>query len=460
MTPPATIQDIARAIGAECGALSACPVAGVSTDTRSVQPGDVFVALRGERFDGHRFVDAAARAGAAAVVVEESVELPADCKTVALRVDDTLFALQRMALWHRKRLDLAAVAITGSNGKTSTKDFTAAVLREKFQVTATRGNFNNHIGLPLSVLAAGAGDEAAVWEMGMNHAGEIAPLCEIARPGIGVITNIGTAHIEFLGSVEGIAEEKSALARALPSEGTLVMPAGCEFFEYFRRRTKAKLLPVGNGRGVVRAERIHSENGAACFRLAIDGDQPVEVRLAVDGRHMVNNALLAAGVGMTLGIDASTIAAGLSRAELAGGRLTRFRRSGVDIIDDSYNANPESMAAALETLAESPLPNGGRKIAILGHMGELGAFAEEAHRKVGEIAARHGLQVAAVGQAAHGIADGVAGAGGRGEFFPDRDDAAEWLAATAAPGDMVLFKGSRAAGIENVLEMAFPRDTD
>jgi UDP-N-acetylmuramoyl-tripeptide--D-alanyl-D-alanine ligase len=460
MNPPATIEDIARAVGAECSAVSARTVDGVSTDTRTLRPGDVFVALRGERFDGHRFIGAAAEAGAAAVVAEESAELPADCPTVLLRVDDTLFALQRMALWHRKRLGLVAIGITGSNGKTSTKDFTAAVLEEAFRVTATRGNFNNHIGLPLSVLAATAEDQAAVWEMGMNHAGEIAPLCQIARPKIGVITNIGAAHIEFLGSVEGIAEEKSALARALPAEGTLVMPAGCEFFEYFRQRTKAKLLPVGNGRGVVRAEHIRFENGGARFRLAIDGDDPAEVALSVDGRHMINNALLAAGVGMTLGLDAATIAHGLAKTKLAGGRLTRFRRRGVEIIDDSYNANPESMTAAIETLAESPLPNGGCKIAVLGHMGELGAFAEEAHRKIGRFAAGCGVRVAAVGEAAHAIADGAAEAGGRAEFFPGRDTAAEWLASAAASGDMVLFKGSRSAGIEKVLETAFPEDTD
>ncbi len=175
---------------------------------------------------------------------------------------------------------------------------------------------------------------------------------------------------------------------------------------------------------------------------------------------MVNNALLAAGVGMALGLDAATIADGLAKARLPGGRLTRLQRRGVEIIDDSYNANPESMAAALETLAESPIANGGRKIAVLGHMGELGSFAEEAHRKLGRLAAGHGALVAVVGEAARGIADGLTEAGGRGEFFPDRDTAAEWVAATAAPGDMVLFKGSRTAGIEKVLEMAFPGDKD
>jgi UDP-N-acetylmuramoyl-tripeptide--D-alanyl-D-alanine ligase len=460
MNPPATIHDIAAAIGAECAGAPERPVAAVSTDTRTLRPGDVFVALKGERFDGHRFAEAAAKAGAAALIVEDPVELPADCETAVLRMDDTLLALQRLALWHRNRLDLVAVGITGSNGKTSTKDFAAAVLGEKFRVTATRGNFNNHIGLPLSVLAATAEDEVGIWEMGMNHAGELAPLCQIAKPKIGIITNIGTAHIEFLGSVQGIAEEKSALARALPADGTLVMPAGCEFFEYFRQRTKGKPLPVGNGRGVVRAEHLRFHDGSATFRLAIDGDESAEVRLPVDGRHMVNNALLAAGVGVALGLDSATIAVGLAKAKLAGGRLTRIQRRGVEIIDDSYNANPESMAAALETLAETPASNGAQRIAVLGFMGELGNFAEEAHRNIGKFAAGHGLRVAAVGEAAHGIAEGVAETAGRAEFFPNRDGAAEWLAANAAPGDVVLFKGSRAAGIEKVLELAFPEETD
>ena len=171
-----------------------------------------------------------------------------------IQVPDTLLALQRLAHWWRKQLNLKVVAITGSNGKTSTKDFTTAILAQKFKVTATQGNLNNHIGVPLSVLAATEEDEVAVWEMGMNHSGEIAPLCEIARPTYGVITNIGTAHIEYLGTRDAIAEEKGMLARSLPADGMLILPATCEYHRYLRERTKASITSVGNGRGLVRAD--------------------------------------------------------------------------------------------------------------------------------------------------------------------------------------------------------------
>ena len=456
MNPAATIQEIRGAIGAPAADMSDRLVTGVSTDTRTIRPGSLFVALRGERFDGHKFIAEAVRAGAVGVVVESLDDPGAAGDAAVLEVRDTLLALQRLARWHRGRLDLDVVAVTGSNGKTTTKDFTAAVLGGKFPVSATRGNLNNHIGLPLTVLSATPEHRAAVWELGMNHPGEIAPLCEIARPTIGIITNIGTAHIEFMGSRDGIAEEKASLARALPDDGTLVVPAGCDFVEYFRRRTHARVLTVGNGRGLVRAEQLLFSDDGVRFTLVIEDHESAEVMLPVSGRHMVANALLAAGAASVLGLSAGEIAAGLSDSRISGGRLTKLVRRGIGILDDSYNANPESMAAALETLAEMPVVNGGSRIAVLGHMAELGGFAGEAHEKVGRLAAKHGLQVAAVGEQALPILDGVAAAGGKGEHFSNAGEAAAWLAATAKAGDLVLFKGSRSAAIENVLKQAFP----
>lgn len=460
MNPQTTVEEIRQAIGAQAASTpaSAAVVAGVSTDTRSLHPGDVFVALRGERFDGHAFIDDALRAGAAAVVAEQPAAPRHAGNPAVLQVADTLLALQRLASWHRDRLGLAVVAITGSNGKTTTKDFTAAALARRFRVTATRGNLNNHIGLPLSVLAAAADDQAAVWELGMNHPGELAPLCGISRPQVGIITNIGTAHIEFFGSRQAIAEEKCALARALPEGGTLVVPAGCEFVDYFRERTPAKLLAVGNGRGRVRAEALVFDHGTARFTLVIEGDQPATVHLGVEGRHMVANALLAAGAASALGVPAAEIAAGLGQAQLAGGRLTALDRCGVRILDDSYNANPESMAAALETLAETPVANGGRRIAVLGWMAELGPLAPDAHRQIGRLAAGLGLHVAAVGDPARPICEAAVAAGGHGELFTTHAQAAAWLADTAAAGDAVLFKGSRCAAVEQVLALAFPTE--
>ena len=324
------IQVICEAMSGElmAGDPSVLVTAGVSTDTRHVSAGALFVALRGERFDAHDFLAQAVDAGAAGMVVSR---VPEGCDpggTCLIKVEDTLLALQRLARWYRDELGIPVVGITGSNGKTTTKDFTSSVLRQRFTVNATRGNRNNHIGLPLTILDTGEDDELCVVEMGMNHSGEIALLCEIARPHIGVITNVGAAHIEFMGSREAIAEEKGALARALPEVGTLLVHAGCEFAEYFHERTLARTVTVGNGRGMVRAEELHFDDDGASFQLVADGLGSVPVRVPLVGRHMVNNALLAAGVGITLGLTLEEVARGLGAVELTGGRLNRFQAGG------------------------------------------------------------------------------------------------------------------------------------
>ena len=426
---------------------------GVSTDTRALPQGSAFFALRGENFNGDLFAAKALATGAAVAIVHQwDGEVPAN--TAVIVVPDTLLALQRLACWWRKQLDIPVVAISGSNGKTGTKDFTAAVLSRKFKVSATRGNLNNHIGVPLTVLATTPGHSAAVWEMGMNHPGEIAPLCEIARPKYGIITNIGTAHIEFFGTREAIAEEKSMLARALPADGILFIPATCDFHDYLRQRTKAHMIAVGNGRGLVRAENLRFEADGTSFTLVIEGAEPAEVSLPVPGRHMVTNALLAAAAGWKLGISPAEIAAGLSTAVLSGSRLCRYQYHGATVIDDTYNANPESMAAAIETLADTPVSDGSRRIIVLGRMGELGAHAPAAHLRTGALAAERRLTVIAVGDGAEGIAEGARNA----PYFPDLDQAAKWLVREVKPGDVVLFKGSRAAAVERVMQAAFPRN--
>jgi UDP-N-acetylmuramoyl-tripeptide--D-alanyl-D-alanine ligase len=423
-----------------------------STDTRTIPAGSVFFALRGERFDANDFACQAIAAGASIVVVERwEGECPENAAVV--RVPDGLAGLQRFAAWYRRQREIPVVGITGSNGKTSTKDFTSAVLSRSFNVCATRGNLNNHIGVPLSVLSLEEGHSAAVFEMGMNHPGEIAPLCEIARPNLGIITNIGTAHIEYMGSRDSIAEEKGALARSLPEDGALFVPAGCDFHDYFKRRTKARVIAVGNGRGVIRAENLVTSESGSSFTLEIDGKPAAEVDLPVAGRHMVTNSLLAAGAGWFLGIAPEEIAAGLSNTMLTSGRLRRFTSGGVVIFDDTYNANPESMAAAIDTLAETPVRNGsGKRIVVLGRMGELGSHGPEAHLKVGRLAAARGLTVVAVGPGSEGIAEGA----GNAEHFPDQTEAANWLASHAAAGDVVLFKASRSAAMERVMQQAFP----
>ena len=364
-----------------------------------------------------------------------------------------LLALQRLAAWWRRQLQIPVVGITGSNGKTSTKDFTAAVLARKFRVASTVGNLNNPIGVPLSVLATSSSHEAAVFEMGMNHAGEIAPLCEIARPRYGIITHIGTAHIEFLGSRDAIAEEKGMLARALPSDGILFLPATSDYHDYLRQRTKAAIVSVGNGRGLVRAENLRPGACGTRFSLVIQDVGESSVDLPVPGKHMVTNALLAAAAGWKLGVPIDEIAAGLSSSSLTHGRLEQRNHHGITLIDDTYNANPDSMVAALETAAAIQTGPNGRHIAVLGRMGELGAHSQAGHRKVGETAASLGVAVAAVGPGSEEISRA---AGPDALHFPTHADAADWLATTAKPGDVVLFKGSRTAAIELVLQAAFP----
>lgn len=448
-------QQLAGILGAPvaAGDPAAQVTAGVSIDTRTIEAGAAFFALRGENFDGDQFAMQALEAGAAVVVVAKwQGEVPAGAAVIV--VEDPLVSLQKLACWWRRQLDIEVVAVTGSNGKTSTKDFIASVLEQKFKVCSTMKNFNNHIGVPLSVLSATEQCQAAVWEMGMNHSGEIAPLCQIAQPKFGVITNIGSAHIEHLGSRDAIAEEKGMLARALPADGVLIIPAICEYHAYLRDRTKAAIVPVGNGRGLVRAQQPVLNDRGSVFELVVEGVGNVEVRLPVPGRHMINNALLAAAVGWKLGLSLEQIAAGLASARVASGRLRRFRSGGVEVIDDTYNANPESMAAAIDTLTDMPAAAGARRIAVLGRMAELGSIAAEAHLKVGELAADRGLDVVAVGEGAEGIAEGAGGA----PHFRTDDEAADWLRREVRAGDLVLFKGSRAAAIENVMNSVFPQD--
>jgi UDP-N-acetylmuramoyl-tripeptide--D-alanyl-D-alanine ligase len=450
---PLTASQIAEILGTSvaAGDPSVLVTAGVGTDTRKLTTGCLFIALRGENFDADTFAAQALIDGAAAAVVHQwSGEVPAGRAVIV--VNDTLRALQKLAHWWRKQLDLPVVAITGSNGKTSTKDFTAAVLSRKFSVSATKGNLNNHIGVPLTVLGTTGDHTAAVWEMGMNHSGEIAPLCEIAKPKYGIITNIGTAHIEFLGSRDAIAEEKGMLARALPADGILFLPATCDYHEYLRHRTKGAIVSVGNGRGLVRAENLRIEADHSAFTLVIEDAGTAEVVLPVPGKHMITNALLAAAVGWKLGVPIDDIAAGLSDASLTSGRMKRFVWNGISVIDDTYNANPESMAAAIETLADTPLTNGARRFIVLGRMGELGAHGPAAHLKTGELAAAKGLNVIAVGEGSEAIAQGAKGA----PHFTDLAEAGQWLSATVKPGDVVLFKGSRTATVEKAMHAAFP----
>lgn len=431
-------------------------VSAVSTDTRNIPQGALFIALRGDNFDGHAFAASAVAEGAACLMLDTLPDGDDSIGVPIILVENTLYGLQRLARWYRRQLDIQVIGITGSNGKTSVKDFAASVASQQFKVNATKGNLNNHIGLPLSVLSTEEDDQVCIWEMGMNHAGEIEPLCEIAAPEIGIITNIGTAHIEFLGSREGIAEEKAALARALPDHGSLIVTASCDYVDYLIERTHANVVVAGNGRGAVRAEDLKITELGSAFSLCIDGEDPVPVEIGVSGKHMVNNALLAAAAGHVLGMKAPAIAAGLNATTLTSGRLRRYVSEGVTVFDDTYNANPDSVVAAIETIAELPLNNGSRRVVVLGMMAELGSHADDEHLRVGKLAAEKGLQVVSVGEAAEKIYQGAHAVSDTAQQFSDKESAASWLKHYCQEGDIVLFKGSRMAGIEQVMNHAFP----
>lgn len=431
--------------------------AGLTTDSRRIVPGCIFLALSGERFDGNNFAAEATHKGAAAVVVSR---IPEGCDpdaTVVL-VQDTLTALQSLATWWREQLEpLHVVGLTGSSGKTSTKDMTLAVLTQRYKAIATAGNLNNHIGVPLSILSTEKGTEAAVWEMGMNHAGELAPLCRMTRPQIGIITTIGSAHLEFLGSRQNIAQEKCTVARALPKEGYMIYPATDDFADYIADQTGATPIPVGGCNSPVRAMNCRTTAQGTAYDLHIEGLGEIRINLPVPGQHMVSNSLLAAAAGWKLGCTLEQIAAGLSSATLTKGRLACKQVEGYTVVDDTYNANPESMKAALRTVAALEGPK--RRFAVLGKMGELGEGGIAAHAEIGWCAASLGY--AAVVVVGEECAETDALCQAAAETIPavlvnTPAEAAATLRSMMEPGDAILFKGSRSAGMERTMYELFP----
>ncbi len=431
---------------------------GVVTDSRAIVPACLFVALCGERFDGNRFAADASQKGAAAVLVSRvEGEYAPECTIV--QVEDTLAALQSLATWWRGQLaPLHVVGLTGSSGKTSTKDMLLSVLSQHHRTVATRGNLNNHIGVPLSILSTPQGTQAAVWEMGMNHAGELAPLCAMTQPQLGIITTIGSAHMEYLGSREAIAQEKCTVARCLPEEGFMIYPAADDFASLIAEQTPATPLPVGGEGCAVQALAPRPTAQGTDYTLRIDGLGDMAVSLPVPGEHMVSNSLLAAAAGWKLGCSLEEIAAGLSASTLTKGRLACRQISGYTVVDDTYNANPESMKAALRTVAA--LPGSGRRIAVLGKMGELGQGGIAAHAEMGQVAGELGYEAVVVmgAECAETLALCTAAAQRVPVAIttPDPAGAAAALRAHMQPGDILLFKGSRSAGMERVIAELFP----
>jgi UDP-N-acetylmuramoyl-tripeptide--D-alanyl-D-alanine ligase len=423
----------------------------ISTDSRTIREAELFVALRGENFDGHRFIDDVANAGAAGAIVDRSWKgkVPKDC--AILRAADTLLAYQSLAANYRKSLSIKVLAITGSNGKTSTKDFSASVLGRKFRVTKTQGNFNNHVGLPRTILEANSKHEVGVWEIGMNHPGEVAPLAKIAGPDAAIITNIGVAHIEFMGSREAIAKEKGALAEAVDPSGTVILNGDDPFSEGIAVRTGAHVVFAGTKGGTIRAMDIQQSADGSDFTI-IEGAHRCRAQLPVPGIHMVQNAVLAVAAGRAFGLSLEEASSGLAGAPLAKARLQIKEINGVQFLDDSYNANPDSMKAALQTLVE--LDAEGKRIAVLGEMRELGQETQRGHEEVGEAAAAFGIdQLIGIGEMAGIIAQAAKKAGlENSATVGSTSEAADLLHEITQPGDLVLIKGSRLARTEDVIE--------
>ncbi len=433
-------------------------IKGVSIDSRTVREGELFVAIRGDRFDGHDFVPEAIRKGAWGAVVERSAleskyGLMSGLQNV-IPVEDTLLSLQEMSYMHRKKHAVPLVGVTGSNGKTTTKEMTAAILALRGPVLKNEGNLNNHIGVPLTLLKLAPHHRAAVIEMGMSAAGEIGTLTRLAMPTVGVVTNIGSAHLEFLGSTEAIARAKGELLQGLRSDAVAVLNADDRYLGLLRSLVPGRTITFGLGSGAdVRAERIEPQKDLTDFRLLHDG-RSVAVRLRAVGLHNVRNALAAASAAIALGAPLETVQAGLEEFRPSAMRTELRELEGRTVLADCYNANPESMQAALAALAE--IGRGRRTIAVLGDMLELGEAAVEAHRALGAAvrAAGVGLLIA-VGPLARQIAAAARQAGMTNGDVAEADStarAAELLRGRSRPGDVVLIKGSRGMRLEKVLE--------
>ena len=386
-----TLAEVALAVGGEVRPVDAgsIVVGGVAIDSRRARSGVLFVALPGERSDGHDFVaDAKAHGASGAMVASHRIAAGALPGPV-VAVDDPAAALLGLARDERTALTGAVIGITGSTGKTCTKDLTAAVLRERLRVVASEASFNNEVGLPLTLLSADGTTEAVVCEMGSRGLGHIRLLCDVAQPSIGVVTNVGVAHMELFGSPEVLRDAKAELPESLPAGGTAVLNADDRVVRTYAKRTPAGTLLFGSSPDAdIRAAAVSIErhSGRASFDLVMpSGRSPVA--LVVPGEHMVSNALAAAGVGHALGLSVEEIARGLSTARVTGGRMEVFETAdGIRVVNDAYNANPASMAAALRSARW--MAGDGRCIAVLGTMAELGPISAEEHDRVGELLAR------------------------------------------------------------------------
>src|SRR5579872_62784 len=423
-----------------------------SIDSRSIQRGQLFFAVKGERLDGHDYVDQAIEKGAIAAVVNREAGKRCPHNAAILIVEDTLIALQSLATAVRRLWGKPLIAITGSAGKTTTKDAIAHVLSVRYRVLKSEGNFNNHFGLPLMLLKLEAEHELAVIEMGMSHAGEITALARIAQPDIGVVTNVAPVHLEYFDSIKGIAKAKYELVESLTSEGVAILNADDEYVSQFGRSFHGKVVTYGlSATARVRAENIELRGAEGSVFDVVVGNQRERAFLPLVGAHNVHNALAAIAVGLDreLTLSQTTHALLSLRASDKRGQVVQFGNT--TVINDCYNSNPKALNAMVDALAAMPAK---RRIVVAGEMLELGQSAEELHRQCGQhMAAKKIDMLLAVRGQAQAMAEAARQAGIHAEFAATPEDAGEWLARETRDGDAVLLKASRGVKLEKALEL-------
>jgi UDP-N-acetylmuramoyl-tripeptide--D-alanyl-D-alanine ligase len=424
---------------------------GYSIDSRTVHAGELFFAVKGERMDGHDFVAQALRKGAVAAVVRKDQLARYSAISDLLAVDDTLTALQTLGTAVRRLWGKTLVGVTGSAGKTTTKDAIAHVLSQRFRVLKSEGNFNNHFGLPLMLLKLEPEHDLAVIEMGMSHAGEIAALAKIAQPEIGVVTNVAPVHLEFFNSVADIARAKYELIVSLPAGGTAILNADDEYVSQFGRDFRGKVVLYGmKASADVRAENVESRGAAGSVFDLVAGSCRERATLSLVGSHNIYNALAAVAVGLERGMTPSEAVSALATLAPADKRGEVVQVGNITVINDCYNSNPKALDAMVDTLAAMPAK---RRIVVAGEMLELGPAGEELHRGSGRHMAMQKIDwlVGVRGQAKQ-MVEAAHEAGIRAEFVATPEDAGEWLIRETRDGDVVLLKASRGVKLERALE--------
>ena len=442
---PCTAREICAAVGGTLLQDSGAPVTGVTTDSRAVQPGQLFIPLVGERFDGHAYIAKALEGGAAGCQTAAAPETLLPGK-LYIQVADTRLALKELASWYRDKFDLPVVQVTGSAGKTTTKEMIASVLSQRYNTLRTEGNFNNDIGAPLTLLRLMPEHQAAVIETGMNHFGEIRYLGEMVRPDIAVITNVGDAHIENLGNTrQGILRAKCEIFENLTPEGIAVLNGDDELLNTVTLPQTILRCGVDDGCGV-RVTDIDDRGleGVACT-VTIEGEH-YRLTTSAPGRYMIYPMAMAAAIGRRLGLTGEEIAAGVAGYTTVGSRMHLIRLPGERlVIDDCYNANPQSMAEGLRMLAASPAQH---RVAVLGDMGELGQLTAQAHRDMGALTRRLGLTAVAVGEKMHALTE----TDPQAQWFATVEEAMPAIRQLFTPGTAVLVKASHAMHFERIVK--------